>query len=632
MISVVLLAPYGDIKEEIEQAIQEYTPPEPIQTTVYAMNVDEATDATFQADVIIARGFSAAALRERLPGQLVVPLHTSAYDVIDAVSEAISRHGSRKVALVGLPGMFSVIECRSRILDAEIYSYQATDASRLPEVIGAAKADGCDCFVGGFSLAAACAKLGERSVLLRTGKPAVVGSLEEAIRLVQSTREQREKSLFFKTILDYTKEGVISLDGEGRVTSINSHAKRYLSLGDEDCLGRPADHVIPFAAKEVCAALAGGEPAENELRNLGGRMLAIDCVPMRRERRIVGCAVFLRSVDRLRNEESIIRQKIHARGQKARYRFSDIARRSDAVAHAIDRARVFAEVDSPVLIVGESGTGKELFAQGIHNESRRQNGPFVAVNCAALSESLLESELFGYSDGAFTGALKGGKEGLFEAAHGGTLFLDEISEIPIPFQSKLLRVLQENEVRRLGSQRVVSIDVRIVAATNRDLRELAEKDVFRLDLLFRLNVLSLRIPPLRQRPEDIMELFTLYTREYASKYGKRLGLITSRAKKALETHPWRGNVRELKNVAERICVLGRGDIIDVDAVRDALETELLDVPSHTESIQGGDGFRMEREALRQVLLRHDGNRGKTAAELGLDRSTLWRRMKKYRLS
>lgn len=633
MITIVFLAPYIDIKEEIELTLREYNPPEPIQASVHAMDVDQVEGATFHADVIIARGFSAAKLRERMPGQLVVPLQTSAYDVIDAVSAAISLHAAHKVALIGPPGMISMVERSSRIFDAEITSYQTTAATNLPEMVRVAKADGCDCFVGGLSLVKACTAAGEKSVLLRTGRPAIIGSLEEAIRLAQSTREQRETSAFFKTILDHTKEGVVSLDEKGLVTSINSSAARYLSLENENCLGRPAEQVFPFPLGNLQAAFAGGEAVENELRSCGERMLAITCVPLPRERHAAGRVVFLRSVNRLQIEESIIRQKIQARGQKAKYRFADIVRRSDAVSRAVDKARLFAGVDSPVLIVGESGTGKELFAQSIHNDSRRGAGPFIAINCAALTESLLESELFGYSDGAFTGAIKGGREGLFEAAHGGTIFLDEISEIPVPFQSKLLRVLQENEIRRLGSQRVVAIDARIIAATNRDLSAMVEMNLFRRDLLYRLNVLHLRIPPLHRRPEDVRELFARYTEEYSAKYGKTLGVITSDAWAVLEGHGWPGNVRELKNIAERLCVLGKGDVITADAVRDAL----LD-----EAPNSGPGDSMntnieeampesERERLVRLLHRYAGNRGLVADALGCNRSTIWRKMKKYGL-
>ncbi len=635
MIKIVLLAPYADIKQEMEEALEEYTPPEPIQASVYTMNAKEVAGATFHADVIIARGFSSAILKRRMPGQLVVPLQISAYDVIDSVAAATSQFGSRNIALVGLPGTVTMADHTSRILDAKIVSYQVSDVGELGELIATARADGCDCFIGGLSLLQACQARGLDCVLLRTGKPAIIGSLEEAIRLVQSTREQREQSLSYKTILDCTKEGVVSLNEERRVTSINAFALRCLApSGGDACIGLPAGQVIPFAGEELGAAFEKGKRSENEIHSHGGRMLAVDCIPMRRDREVVGCVVFLRSVDRLQNEESIIRQKMQAKGQKAKYRFSDIVCRSQAILHTIEKARIFAGVDSPVLIVGESGTGKELFAQSIHNESSRKDGPFIGVNCAALSETLLESELFGYSDGAFTGALKGGREGLFEAAHGGTLFLDEISEIPLSFQSKLLRVLQENEVRRLGSQRVTSVDVRIVAATNRDLNERVERNLFRQDLLFRLNVLYLHIQPLRRRPEDIMELFAIYTREYAAKYGKKLEVITSEAAALIEGYPWRGNVRELKNIAERLCVLSRGEIVDSTAFLDALYDEPPDGAGGEPAMpaerlnRDGDG---ERETLLRLLRQFDGNRGKVAEKLGLDRSTVWRKMKKHRL-
>ena len=363
-------------------------------------------------------------------------------------------------------------------------------------------------------------------------------------------------------------------------------------------------------------------------------MLTVDYIPLIPGKQGNSVVMFVRSVDRIQRDESLLRKKMVTKRQNAKYSFDDIIHSSRLLGQTIQSAKLYAQVDSPVLIIGESGTGKELMAQSIHNQSTRKNGPFIGINCAALTESLLESELFGYVEGAFTGAVKGGREGLFEAAHGGTLFLDEISEIPISFQSKLLRVLQENEVRRVGSHQVISIDVRILAATNRDLLELVKSGQFRQDLFFRLNVLPLHIPPLRSRPEDILDLFDSYLKEYCLRYNKNISVITGEAREALIEYPWYGNARELKNIAERICVLNTDGKVSEDSIHSVLyhrnwETAPifdLEIPQ-----DAPDKTQDEIAQIKQLLQRYGGNKTKVAQYLGIDRSTLWRKLKKYDL-
>jgi transcriptional regulator with PAS, ATPase and Fis domain len=367
----------------------------------------------------------------------------------------------------------------------------------------------------------------------------------------------------------------------------------------------------------------------------GEQLLVIDFVPVvrgGRGNRTGGVILFVQTVSSIQKDESIIRKKIHSRGLKAKYNFDDIISTSKVFERVLNQARQFARVDSPILILGESGTGKELFAQSIHNASARRDGPFVAINCAALPENLLESELFGYSEGSFTGAIKGGKAGLFEMAHGGTIFLDEISEIPVSFQSKLLRVLQENEVRRIGDDKLLSLDIRIITATNKDLREQVRCGLFRQDLLFRLNVLAFNIPPLRERREDIFCLFQHCIAEFSKKYNKKIALIPGEARCLLEEHVWEGNVRELRNIAERICVLNSEGVIAGDIVREMLNdrASLPATPAGAMRDPEEDD-RAELDKLKSLIEKFGGNRNKIAGHLGIDRTTLWRKLKKYRI-
>lgn len=296
-------------------------------------------------------------------------------------------------------------------------------------------------------------------------------------------------------------------------------------------------------------------------------------------------------------------------------------------------------MDATYREVLSSGTGKELFAQSIHNYSKRKDGPFVAINCAALPENLLESELFGYVQGAFTGTNKGGKIGLFELAHGGTLFLDEISEVSINVQSKLLRVLQEREVRRIGDDKVISVDVRIICATNQNLKKLIVEGRFRQDLLYRLDVLRVFLPPLRRREKDVLLIFSSLLRHYLPDNVEELPPLTPEAQELLLFTPFPGNVRELRNVAERVSVLHNfPDAITADELTMALYPEDIDSDDHNAFFDAPTApvtpshASSEAQAIQDALKECNGNQTKAARLLGIDRSTLWRKLKKYNLN
>ncbi|MGI6424651.1 MAG: sigma-54 interaction domain-containing protein [Tepidanaerobacteraceae bacterium] len=250
-----------------------------------------------------------------------------------------------------------------------------------------------------------------------------------------------------------------------------------------------------------------------------------------------------------------MRRELYLKGHVAQHTFEDIITCSSIMEKAISEARQFAQAEAAVVITGETGTGKELFAQSIHNTSQRKGGHFVAVNCAAVPENLLESELFGYEEGAFTGARRGGKKGLFELAHDGTIFLDEIGELPLKLQARLLRVLQEKAVIRVGGDRVIPINVRIIAATHRNLEASVKNGTFRQDLYYRLNVLRLSLPPLRERKDDIPLLIDRLLEKICNKTAKKPPLLSDAVLKIFCSYHWPGNVRELQNILERLVVL-----------------------------------------------------------------------------
>ncbi len=298
---------------------------------------------------------------------------------------------------------------------------------------------------------------------------------------------------------------------------------------------------------------------------------------------------------------------------------------SDEFRRAIEVARDYAQTASSILISGETGCGKELFAQSCHNASRYRQGPFVAINCAALPSQILESELFGYVGGAFTGASQKGKPGVFEMAHGGTLFLDEIGEIEYATQGRLLRVLQEKKVMRLGSDKLIPIDVRVIAATNKNLKALVNRNLFRSDLYYRLNVLQIHLPPLRARKEDIGLLAETFLRELEAAPERRKKLSPA-AVKALQSHDWPGNVREMRNIVERLMAACRQPTIDAAMVAQVLADEgASDAPRTEPPVYD------EEAEIRKALAGARGKHTEAARLLGIGRSTLWRKIKKYGL-
>jgi transcriptional regulator with PAS, ATPase and Fis domain len=325
------------------------------------------------------------------------------------------------------------------------------------------------------------------------------------------------------------------------------------------------------------------------------------------------------------------RKEILENGWVANYSFRDILGQGSDLEQAIRQARLFAGSNGNVLIEGETGTGKELFAQSIHNESNRVYGPFVSVNCSAISETLFESELFGYDSGAFTGASKGGKKGLFECAQNGTIFLDEISETSINAQAKLLRVLQERKLRRVGSEKIIDLNARVICATNKNLLELADSGQFRRDLYYRLSELELYLPPLRDRRSDVLVIAENFLHREAGKVNRKLFWKDSTVFAPLLKYDWPGNIRELRNFVIKLATYSKdGEVTSaaVDAVFRSSSREAARKKGNELTIGISRDLKlMEREIFTKLLLFYDGDKERLCREYGISRPTLWRKLK-----
>ena len=361
---------------------------------------------------------------------------------------------------------------------------------------------------------------------------------------------QQEKN----TILNLINEGVIETDNFGIVVMVNEASKRILS--SEKLLGKKIEEIIPYIKKYI----GNNNYVADQLIKYKSEKLFINTKPISVFNQKVGDMIILRNVTEIKRLEDMVRKDISLSGHIAKYNLDEIIGTSKNILKVKSLTEKMAKSNSTILITGESGTGKELFAGAIHNASNRSKFPFLAINCAALPENLVESELFGYETGAFTGAKKEGKIGLFEQAHHGTLFLDEIAELSLTMQSRLLRVLQESEIIRIGSTKIRRVDVRIIAATNKDLYAMATHKKFRWDLYYRINVFPLNVPPLRERREDIPILFHNFLEEFNS-----IKEIEPELFEIFSNYSWPGNVRELRNIAEYLAFMSE-EKISVDAL------------------------------------------------------------------
>jgi transcriptional regulator with PAS, ATPase and Fis domain len=380
-------------------------------------------------------------------------------------------------------------------------------------------------------------------------------------RLAMSLNEIEDLNNLMETIINNIGDGIVAVNKDDRIRVFNDIAGSIFNMQPKDVIDALGKDKLPFL--DVDKPLREGRAEYNSIERHCGHDLIVNRIPLIRDGKKEGAVLTLIKPGDIQKIEQKLRVDSIKKGHTAKYTFDDIVSKSRQMQELIARAKNFAVNNSSILILGETGTGKELLASAIHNKSYRKKGPFVAVNCAALPKDLLESELFGYTEGAFTGAKKGGKVGFFEQAHKGTIFLDEIGDMSIEVQMRLLRVLQEKEIVKIGGESTIPIDVRVIAATNRKLRELMEERTFRPDLYYRINTFTLYIPPLRQRKDDIMLLIEYFLIKYNADMGSKY-FFAEEVIDFLKEYPWPGNVRELENVIEYVSSVVKGRKVEIE--------------------------------------------------------------------
>ncbi|MGF6965070.1 propionate catabolism operon transcriptional regulator [Paraburkholderia sp. WC7.3g] len=602
-------------------------------------------------DVVLSAGSNGAYLRENLSVPVVM-VKVNGFDVLNAITRATATWPRARIGLVLHEAIAQELADLGPLLNVDLRqrAYRSIDEVRL--AVDELAAQGCRVVVGAGMACDLAQQAGIESVFLYS-LAAVEEAFERSVELARVSRQKESKRGRLNTIVAHLRDGVAAFDEAGQLEAVNPAMLELLGSGaaqevpkdDEDTPARVARALAPLL-RETRAA---DQPVDERIEQVGGRALIVNCVPIVEQGARAGFVVTAQDALVAQRIDRSLRTSQRPRHLVARHRLDDLIGASVALERVRRLARAGAAHDATVLLCGESGTGKELVAQGIHNASRRRGNPFVAFNCAALPEGLIESELFGHEEGAFTGARRGGKPGLFEIAHTGTIFLDEIGEMPAALQSRLLRVLQEREVMKLGAGRATPVDVRVIAATHRDLHALVEQGAFRADLYFRLNLLQIKLPPLRERRADIAPLARYLLERGALQYGLSAGAleqVLTLLGPLFANYAWPGNVRELENLLARAAIY-IGDVtreisgnLACDGLPDwqAVFPEFARIsPAQVERLtQASQGSVRDSTAPRTTVSREDalraleqsgGNRAAASRALGIGRTTLWRLLK-----
>ncbi|MHB8158719.1 MAG: sigma-54 interaction domain-containing protein [Desulfocucumaceae bacterium] len=475
------------------------------------------------------------------------------------------------------------------------------------------------------------------------GAIGVCQEMSELQHLAEELEVVKELKGTLQTIFDSASDGYMAVNNDGIIIMINREFAELLDIpSPEVAMGKHVSEIVKEPQLQIIPRT--GKPHHGEIMRINGRETVVMRYPIRKGGIIIGsvCKVIFKDVSQLvslAEKINLINKELDyyknelERVQGARYTVENIIGNSSVMIKLKETIRRVAHSPSTVLIRGDSGTGKELLAHALHTGSPRRFKQFVKVNCAAVPENLLESELFGYREGAFTGARKGGQTGKFEQADGGTIFLDEIGDMPFSMQSKLLRVLQEKEIERLGESRPKQVDVRVVAASNSPLEELINEGKFRQDLYYRLNVVSLQIPPLRERMEDIVELTMHFIKKYNIEFGLNVKDLEKEVWNLLHNYSWPGNVRELENIIERAFNMVEGEIISISHLPQYMQ-KVGKGPRRTSSDKGLTALldQVEKEAIIDTLKSTGGNKMQAARSLGISRAWLYKKMKHYCIS
>ncbi len=621
--------------------VQRLAAGQPDQIFINTKGLDDAIPLALEmvrngVEIIISRRGTAHLLRENLRIPVLSFPHRS-LDILHSLKQAAAQ--GRKILLPVFRRELSGLEPLEELLRIELAQKVYRNKASLEQVIVEGQKQGVQVVVGGSVTQEITEKLGLAFIEIRTSDEDIAATIEDAKSIALTARDQKATALRYRAIIDAASDGIIAVDEAGRVTTINATAAATLKRDLDDVVGCHITEVIANAP--ITPVLRNQQPIHDRLARIDRERYVFNYRPVTLEEEVIGAVATFRDIGNVMRSENVVRRSL-AKGLVAKYTLDDLVHMSPAMRDVVNIGRQYAGTDSTILIMGETGTGKEIFTHGIHNLSRRANRPFVSVNCAALPENLLESELFGYEEGAFTGSKKGGKPGRFEIAHQGTIFLDEIDATPEAVQIRLLRILQEREVMRVGGDRKIPVDVRIIAAASRDLSHAVQEGSFRADLFFRLNVLRLQIPPLRERREDIPLLLDHFIRLLSERHGLEPISLPDEYLHRLMTYAWPGNVRQMRNFAERLvmnCSLRCStDTLDV-LYRELIQYGAAEAPSvkaappatALKDRMKAQHLDSERAIILDALEQCRFHKNRAAERLGISRTTLWRKIKELNI-
>jgi propionate catabolism operon transcriptional regulator len=624
--------------KEVGEAVVAYSDPTTEVVNLNLASMERAVPVARQlldegVEVIIGGGGTGNLLAESI-GQPVVKIDRSPVDMLPTLLSA--REQSRHVAVTVFSRRVEGLDVLARLLDIEIQQVVFSSTGELERGIRLAIENGAKIVVGGGVCMQIAARHGVNTIIVIPQKENVLQTLHEARAVAAARRKDRRQFEELRTILHTVREGIIVVDSLRRVKIFNPTAAEILSSTI------PRKQINALTGERLPAALdaigfsrvldTGNSEADRLLR-IGNLSLIVSTLPIMVDDQLVGAICSIRESSRIRTLERKLREDLYHRGLVAHYTFDDLLQGSPSLTAIVGDAMKYAATEAAILIEGETGTGKELLAQAIHNGSSRADKPFLAINCSSLPESLLESELFGYEEGAFTGARRGGKAGLFELAHTGTLFLDEIVDIPPSMQVRLLRAIERNEIMRIGGDRIVSVDVRIVSSAQRNLFQESRKGKFRSDLFFRLATLKLRLPPLRERIQDLAALLTTLF----EKHGRKIDPRDFKGLAQAMSYSWPGNIRELEATVHTYLALwpnadfSLAEYVKIVADRMQADDETIgqkqpEAREHSASLKEQLSMH-EARIISGALQICSNNRTEAAKRLGISVNSLWRKSK-----
>ena len=610
---------------------------------VYAVSRQDAVEVARSliprgVRIIISHGLTYKYLQQHVSIPLM-ELPFSGLDAAVAIRDALKH--SDKIAHVGTNRLYTYLQKSLKFLGVNTHLgfcdlvTERTVEEQAQEMLD----QGYEVLIGGFPSTDLANRRGFTGIEFNVDELIIEATLLNAQTLVKEMIRQEKSNELDRVVLQSVSDGIVAVGEDRRVFKANPAAVNLLKLPLEAIMGGNFEELL----KERHLVNIDSVDAVHKIPASHTTVILNELPVVVREKREGSVISILKTSDIQAMQYQIHKDSI-LRGLVAKYTFDDIEGKSPAITLVREKARSYAGYDSTLLIYGESGTGKELMAQSVHNASKRRKQPFVAINCASFPANLIESELFGYVNGAFTGARKEGKAGLFEMADKGTIFLDEIAEIPLELQPKLLRVIQEGDIIRIGGEKVIHIDSRVICATNKDLFRLVQEGKFREDLYYRVCVLEIKLPPLRERREDIPILCENLLQQFNMRHNRHLCGFTPDVMRCIEALPLPGNIRELSNIIERTVILAReGEKMIIRRTLDeALHTSLSDtVPSplhdrfpDVSSVCGVPEIAVtlkehRRQATLQALEQCRGNQTAAAKLLGIHPSTLWRRLRSY---